>query len=215
MKNKLIQWFRKIKIGIRNPKLAVSYLFRKRYKWSEDKYSGIKKKKYKTYSEYLKHQKSKLGLIKNPRLKEYDVKYRIELRKRLEEQNIVQSGMNVLCLAARVGTEVKSFLDFGCFAVGLDLNPGSENKYVVYGDFHDVQFPACSADVVFTNSLDHVLDFDKLIKEIKRVLKPQGFLILEIVKEEENGSSFNYYETASWEKIDDLLMYSLNLDLRL
>ena len=46
----------------------------------------------------------------------------------------------VLCLAARIGTEVKAFLDLGCFAIGIDLNPGTDNRYVVHGDFHDLQF---------------------------------------------------------------------------
>src|SRR3989338_2256161 len=113
--------------------------------------------------------------------------------------------MNVLCLAARIGTEVKAFLDIGCFAVGIDLNPGIVNKYVVHGDFHDIQFPDHTVDVIFSNSLDHAFDLNKLIKEVKRVLKANGFLILEIVRGTEEGYMPGYYEAAVWEKIDDLL----------
>lgn len=195
---------KKIKKGIKNPKLVIDYIFGKRYKWSEYNSGKIKKKEYKTYEEYLEHQKSKLEKIKNE-LRIYDVKYRHELKKRLEEQNIIQPGMKVLCLAARIGTEVKSFLDLGCFAVGIDLNPGVENKYVVYGDFHDIQFPDHSVDAIFSNSLDHTFDFSKLIKEIKRVLKPNGFLILEVTRGTEEGFSPGYYETSIWKRIDDLL----------
>jgi ubiquinone/menaquinone biosynthesis C-methylase UbiE len=204
----LIQKFEK---GIKNPRLVVRFflnkldaLFRKKHEWVKDE-SNIGKKKYEGYEEYLEHQKSKLEKIKDELHHTYDVKYRHELKKRLKEQNVVQSGMNVLCLAARIGTEVKSFLDLDCFAVGIDLNPGVENKYVVYGDFHDIQFSDHSVDVVFSNSLDHTFDFSKLIKEIKRVLKLNGSLILEIVKGTEEGCSPGYYEASSWKKIDDLL----------
>ena len=148
-------------------------------------------------------------------LREYDVKYRIVLRERLRQQGIVRAGMTVLCLAARLGTEVKSFLDLGCFAVGIDLNPGKENKYVVYGDFHDCQFPTRSVDVVFTNSVDHVFDFDRFINETKRVLKPDGLFVLEIYKGEEEGVHARYYESVHWKKIDDVLELFLKSGFRI
>ncbi|MDP2741485.1 MAG: class I SAM-dependent methyltransferase [bacterium] len=182
----------------------ISRIIYKEQSWIEDK-SNIKKKEYKTYEKYLKHQKSKLKKVQYELRSTYDNKYRYELEKRLKEQNIVQPGMNVLCLAARIGTEVKSFLDLGCFAVGLDLNPGIGNKYVVYGDFHYIQFPDHSVDVIFSNSLDHAFDFNKLIKEIKRVLKPNGYLILEITRGTEEGYSPGYWEASIWKKIDDVL----------
>ena len=36
--------------------------------------------------------------------------------------------------------EVRAFLDHGAFAVGIDLNPGRDNRYVMVGDFHQLQF---------------------------------------------------------------------------
>ncbi len=194
---------KKIKIGIKNPLLAMDYIFGRRYKWIIDNSSDFKKKRYESYSEYIKHQKSKLRKINW--LKEYDGRYRIVLHKRLIKSKIVKPGMTVLCLAARLGTEVKSFLDLGCFAIGLDLNPGIKNKYVVYGDFHKIQFPDHSVDVIFTNSLDHTFDLDSLIKEIKRVLRPNGLLILDIVRGEKEGYNAGYYEAFIWNKIEDLL----------
>jgi SAM-dependent methyltransferase len=205
---------KKIRIGIKNPKLAFEYLIRKRYGWSEDQSGKIKKREYPSYSEYLEHQKSKLRYIKNELSSTYDIKYRHELKERLKEQNLVQPRMNVLCLAARIGTEVKSFLDLDCFAIGIDLNPGVENKYVLYGDFHDIQFPNHCIDVIFSNSLDHTFDFDKLIKEIKRVLKPNGYLILEIVRGIEEGYSPSDYEVSIWKKMDDALGIFLNSGFR-
>jgi len=202
---------KRIKKGIRNPRLIIRFfqneillLFKKKHTWREDE-SNIKKKEYETYEEYVKHQKSKLETLKYELYSIYDNKYRNEFKKRLKEQNVVKSGMNVLCLAARIGTEVKSFLDIGCFAVGLDLNPGKENKYVVYGDFHNIQFSDHSVDVIFSNSLDHAFDLNRLIKEMKRVLKPNGFLILEIERGTEEGCSAGYWEALFWKKIDDLL----------
>lgn len=75
-------------------------------------------------------------------LSRYDVDFRKILFDRLERLSLLRNGMTVLCLAARIGTEVKAFFDIGCFAVGIDLNPGENNRYVVYGDFHDIQFPS-------------------------------------------------------------------------
>ena len=114
---------------------------------------------------------------------------------------------NVLCLAARLGTEVKAFLDLGCFAVGLDLNPGKDNKYVVTGDFHDIQFPDHSVDIVFCNSLDHAFDIHKLMTEIRRVLKPQGKLILEINTDDEDseGGRAGHFEALVWDSFETLL----------
>ena len=170
----------------------------------------LKTRKYNSYEEYTNHQKSKLlringGFYNKLKMKLYDEKYKYVLQKRLEEQNIVKPHMNVLCLAARLGTEVKSFISMGCFAVGLDLNVGTNNKYVVYGDFHNIQFASNSVDVVFLNSIDHSLNLSKLLKEIRRVLKPNGRFILEVSHGTLEGYTPTDYEVIVWEKVDDLL----------
>lgn len=199
----------KIKKGLKNPRLAIAILverfFKKDYEWRGDNTSGLKKKIYGSYAEYVRHQRRKLPVVKDYLLENYDEQYRGALLSRLNDQKIVEPGMRVLCLAAGIGSEVKSFLDLGCFAVGIDLNPGTRNKYVVYGDFHEIQYRFQTVDVVFSNSLDHVFDIDRLIKEIKRVLKPGGFLILEILKGEEEGCSPKDYESLHWQKVEDLL----------
>ena len=180
--------------------------FEKKYEWNETSKQNFKRKNYQSYSEYIEHQKSKLEKVQNLWLPQYDKKYEKILRERLKKQRIVRPEMSVLCLAARIGTEVKSFISLGCFAVGIDLNPGKDNKYVVSGDFHNLQFANKSVDVVFTNSLDHSFDLDRLFREIKRVMRPQGFFIAEINEGKTDKYSPGYYESVYWEKLDDLLL---------
>ena len=170
----------------------------------------IQTRHYITYEDYIANQKLKLDLQmeqdSSVRL-EYDREYRDKLRDRLLETRVLVPGMSVLCLAARLGAEVRAFLDCGCFAVGLDLNPGKENKYVVFGDFHELQFPDQCVDIVFTNSLDHVYDIDKVLCEIKRVLKPRGRLIVEATNGIQEGYALGHFESFIWHTVDDLVDY--------
>ena len=152
------------------------------------------------YGKYLKHQASKLPLFKDG-VAANELRCRTELAERLQ----VSAGMSVLCLGARLGGEVKAFIDRGCFAVGLDLNPGEGNQYVVHGDFHQVQFANDSVDVIFTNSVDHVFDLDKFIAEICRVLKPHGLLIMDIAKGREASHPPGPWESLWWQSADDIL----------
>lgn len=175
-------------------------------RWQSSHLQGFRVKTYKTYEDYLQHQKSKLGVIgPSGYLAEYDQRFSQALRDRLDQDRLLGNGMTVLCLGARLGSEVKVFLALGCFAVGIDVNPGRENKYVVYGDFHELQFPAGSVDVVFTNSLDHALDIERVIREITRVLKPGGLLIVEAIRGEEEGQAPGSYEAFFWSTLDHLV----------
>ncbi len=142
--------------------------------------NNLQSRSYESYQVYLTHQKSKLDQGINF-LKDYDIKYRKGLGKRLAKMDFIK-GSNVLCLGARIGTEVKAFLDQGAFAVGIDLNPGKENQYVVVGDFHKLQYANESINVVFTNSLDHVFDIHKVLDEVHRVLKKGGKFLLDLEK---------------------------------
>ncbi len=148
---------------------------------------------YKNYNEYVKHQQSKLtGGIQW--LEKYDSGYRLSLFSRLCSLDIPFAGKSVLCLGARIGTEVKAFLGVGCFAVGIDLNPGQNNMFVLVGDFHDTIFPDESVDIVFTNSFDHVLYLDKFLSAIKKVLKRDGIFINEDVNQARPGEHGGPYE---------------------
>jgi len=170
--------------------------------------AGFEVRNYANYSEYVRHQGSKLDRFlldfDNSWLKKYDVSYRNSLRDRLKP-HIQESGISVLCLGARIGTEVKAFIDLGCFAVGLDLNPGPENRYVVFGDFHDIQYADGTVDMVFTNSFDHVLCPDRVLNEVRRILKPSGGFLVELAFGREGGIEPGEYESFYWSKLDDLL----------
>ena len=163
-------------------------------------------KKYKDYQEYINHQKGKLEK-ENDWIVGFDENYSQILKERLLDDfdNWGIKKGNVLCLGARLGGEVRAFIKIGCFAIGIDLNPGKKNKHVLYGDFHDIQFSENSVDIVFSNSLDHSFDIDSVLKEIKRVLKNGGFLILEIAKGFDEGTTTGPYEAFHWARIDDMI----------
>ncbi len=182
---------------IKNPLRIIDFITERNFRWQKLG-DGFKRKNYRSYDEYISHQRSKLGKIGGSRwLKNYEVQFRNVLRDRLD----VKPGRTVLCLGARTGAEVQSFLDKGCFAVGIDLNPGKDNKYVLRGDFHDLQFPSDSVDIIYTNSIDHVFNPEKFITEIRRVLKPKGMLVLEVMETKDA----QYYESFDWNDVNDLI----------
>lgn len=164
--------------------------------------STFQNRSYASYEAYLEHQKAKL---ETHDFANYDTEFRKALRERLAGLDVAWQGRTVLCLAARIGTEVKAFLDLGCFAIGIDLNPGKENRYVVQGDFHDLQFAPQSVDVVYTNSLDHAFDIDRIAKEVLKVLKPDGLFIVEAVQGRDQGVDPGFFESFFWKNIDELV----------
>jgi SAM-dependent methyltransferase len=163
---------------------------------------ALQKRSYGSYEAYLEHQKAKL---ETHDFGQYDAEFRDALRERLAALDAGWQGKSVLCLAARIGTEVKAFLDLGAFAIGIDLNPGEENRYVLHGDFHDLQFAPGSVDVVYTNSLDHAFDIDRIAKEVLKVLKPDGLLVVEAVQGREQGVNPGFFESFFWKNIDELV----------
>jgi SAM-dependent methyltransferase len=122
----------------------------------------------------------------------------------------------VLCLGARLGTEVRALHELGYFAVGIDLNPGPNNPYVLPGDFHRIVFADDSIDAVYTNALDHVFSLDRVVGEIRRVLRPGGVFLADLELGSEEGFIPGEYESAMWrdhrvliEKIRELGRLSL------
>lgn len=163
--------------------------------------AGFRKRGYPTYEEYLAHQVAKLVTIKG--LGSYHEQFRDVLGTRLATLPLVR-GTTVLCLGARTGAECQAFIDKGCVAIGIDLNPGEKNKYVVAGDFHKIQYPDASFDVVFTNALDHVFELDRVLEELRRVLKPSGLFVAEIVRgsKDDGGREPGEYEALWWDSIE-------------
>ncbi len=167
---------------------------------------GLQSRQYGTYEQYLEHQKSKLGKIKSIEKKSNVL--RAGLKERLPLVAAVRSGASVLCLAARSGAECEAFIELGLFAVGIDLNPGKDNKLVLPGDFHAIQFAPDSVDIVYTNSLDHSFDLARVVGEVRRILKPGGTFIAEIVlgADDTDGRPPGDYEAMWWSKADDVVL---------
>src|SRR5262245_45370828 len=130
-------------------------------------------------------------------------KFRTVLRNRLQFIFIDRlAGASVLCLGARTGAECEAFIDRGLKPIGIDINPEPDARLVKQGDFNNLEFPDDSFDVVYTNSLDHAFDLDKVIGEIWRVLKRGGHVIAEIVlgsKDGPLGREPGEYESLWWD----------------
>jgi ubiquinone/menaquinone biosynthesis C-methylase UbiE len=71
------------------------------------------------------------------------------------------------------------------------------------GDFHQLQFADASVDVVFTNALDHAFELGRIIAEVRRVLKPDGRFIAEIVDSEQRDPGD--FEATWWSSIDAVI----------
>lgn len=162
----------------------------------------FRKKEYKNHNEYIEHQKSKLanGITW---LDSYEKLYERFLKKLLQKEKFRQKSC--LCLGSRRGTEVRVFNELGIFAIGIDLNPGEDNRYVVTGDASNIQYPDNSVDMVYTNSFDHFLEIDKVLEEIKRVLKPDGLLIF--LAASPHAVKGDRYGAVYWDNLKDVLSY--------
>src|SRR6266403_5941993 len=86
-------------------KRALLRKFGERWNAGGDKFQ---KRGYDSYEAYLEHQKAKL---ETHDFGGYDTEFRAALRERLAALDIEWPGRSVLCLGARIGTEVKAFLD--------------------------------------------------------------------------------------------------------
>jgi SAM-dependent methyltransferase len=164
----------------------------------------FRQRRYDTYEPYVEHQASKLSKIKPVKLATtYTPAFKAALAPRIEALKplINTGGRTVLCLAARNGAECENWTEAKFLAIGIDLNPGENNRFVVRGDFHSLEFPDAMFDIVFTNSLDHVFELEKVIDEAGRVLKPGGIFVAEVVRgsKDENGRKTSPYEAAWWD----------------
>jgi SAM-dependent methyltransferase len=172
---------------------------RKRFEIGSDWKKGdeFAKRQYNSYDEYVEHQVSKLSRVAD-RLERNRVEELEEFRERFEMCEQLQEGRNVLCLGARLGGEVEALHRLGYFAVGLDLNPGENNVYVLPGDFHAVVFPNGSVDSIYCNAIDHSFDIETMLAEISRLLRPRGIFIAEIETGFDEGHSPGGYESMHW-----------------
>ncbi len=143
---------------------------------------GVARRSYDSYDEYVEHQAAKYdailktqGGIKTSAI----LAYRITFYRRFRLlSHFIGRDARILCLGARQGTEVEVLRDLGYRrAIGVDLNPGPSNPYVLPGDFMRLGFRAQSFDCLYSNAIDHAYDLDEFFVESARVLKSNGLAI--------------------------------------
>ena len=174
-------------------------------RWNTTSNSGLASREYPDYDAYLAHQRTKFDAMREKSIRGHDERFYSALTARLGALPFPLLGKTVLCLAARQGTEVRAFIDQGAFAIGIDLNPGRENRFVVTGDFHNLQYADHSVRVVFTNSLDHAFDLPRILAEVRRVLANDGVFIAEVGRGTDSEFGRGFYEATSWGNLDELV----------
>ena len=179
-----------------------------------DRDGTLSQRRYASYEAYVEHQASKLTQIER-RLRRVEAEDLDSFRTAFADCAALQGRHTVLCLGARLGTEVRALMDLGHLAVGVDLNPGAANRYVLHGDFHQLVFPDASFTAVYTNTLDHVFDLPRMVGEIGRVLKPGGALIADVVPGFDEGHLPGEYESTFWSNVDELVNALTAAGLRL
>lgn len=162
-----------------------------------DRSAGGATRHYASYGDYLAHQAAKLDGIVD-RLHDTEAEDFAEFRRRFAACAPLSEARSVLCLGARLGTEVRALHSLGHFAVGIDLNPGPANPYVLPGDFHQVVFPDGSVDAIYCNALDHVFDLDRFLGEVRRLLRPGGLFVTDLVDGYDQGFVPGPYEARLW-----------------
>ena len=63
-------------------------------------------------------------------------------------------------------------------AIGIDIV--EQLPHVIKGDIHDIPFDDNTFDFVFTNIFDHSIYPEKFISEIERILKPNGYCLIQL-----------------------------------
>jgi len=135
----------------------------------------IYEKKGVDYDVYVFRQGRKVNNIRKRLLTSIPKRTRKFERILKQSQSYLRPG-KILCLGARTGCEVQAAINTGFKgSIGIDLHPAvSDSKLVRKGDWHNIPFLENSFENVFTNSIDHCFDVEKLANEVKRVLKPSG-----------------------------------------
>ncbi len=174
--------------------------------------SGFVARDYASYAEYVRHQRQKLDEMlrsgsgfSNEAVATYR---RVFYRRFRHLVGLLPRDARILCLGARQGTEVEVLRELGFrHARGVDLNPGPGNRLVRVGDFHDLDEPDGSIDLVYSNSLDHVYDLERFLLEQRRVLVPGGYALFDVHAPYRQGENVAF-ESLLWPR-DTLLLQRL------
>ena len=174
------------------------------FKFKKHENSNLLEKKMLNYKFYLFNQKLKTFF----RLGRLRSSYDTHLKKFEEEfKNIDFLGVKkILCVAARLGTEVHALRNLNYDAIGIDIYVTKNNKYVHYGEFEKIPYEDKTFDAVYTNSVDHIYNIKKTVNEFDRVLNKDGYLLVNLMKGIEEGHEMaGTYESLAWKKRIDIL----------
>lgn len=172
----------------------------------------LRVKEFKNYDAYIKKQGGKITfkldaiVEKNPQRIAGFTKLFVSVKEKLNEGRM-------LCLGARTGCEIHAANNAGFNdSAGVDLHPVGDN--VIKADWHFLPFEENTFENVFTNSIDHCLDLVKLLREVKRVLKPGGrFFVMVMLKQALSRTKMpisdrmatRAYDALFWDTEKDLL----------
>lgn len=133
-----------------------------------------------------------------------------------EDKTVLELGCNnghVSRLFQRNGFKFKEYwgvdFDFSFIVDGLDAFTGKDNLFVsnfCSGDFNKpLNFKSNSFDLVyFQEAFDHCADkffyAEQLISELKRVLKPSGYLYVSLCLEHEYRDLYHWDHNYVWDK---------------
>lgn len=126
-----------------------------------------------SYEDYIRRQGKKAGGENRDYLLRHLEKKTDWYRKIFKLAKAHLKPGSVLCLGARTGAENMGAERAGFpSSLGLDLYPLGPT--VRHGDWHHIPSEDHVWANVYTNSLDHCLDLDKLTSEVRRVLARDG-----------------------------------------
>jgi len=179
--------------------------------WSMQLNGEFHYRDYSSYDEYVTHQVQKLDeILKMGGFSNHTIlTYRRTFYKRFNFlPRILPKTANILCLGARQGTEVEVLRDIGYKnAMGIDLNPGPDNPWVVKGDFMSLDYDNRSLDMVYSNCIDHAFDINSFFQENARVLKPNGIAIYDIAMQ--SGTGGGPFESVEWKSEETVFLAAL------
>jgi methyltransferase family protein len=178
------------------------------YGWREAVEGGLRQRDYQDYDEYVVHQRQKLdevlklgGFFSNRAVFATRLRFYRRFRHLVP---LLPRDATILCAGARTGIEVEVLRELGFRrAYGIDLNPGPANQLVRPGDFHSLENETSSVDLVYSNSLDHVFDFERFFGEHARAIKPEGYVLYDLTVG--GGTLGGPAEAVAWEREDVLL----------
>ena len=95
----------------------------------------------------------------------------------------IQKGDKVLEIGCNRGLLMQRMEAYGADVVGIDLNPKVVQKKIVEKvyemDASNLNFPDASFDKIYSaHTIEHIPDLTKAFKEMARVLKPGGRIVL-------------------------------------